>query len=294
MPAKDNLTKSANIDITAREVDFVSRFSSNWQDLRDLMGISRLVPKAPGTMLKSKYAVVTLDSGVVGEGESIPYSQAEVKEKDYATITINKWKKGVSIEAIADHGYDAAVQMTDDQFLYELQGKVLDKFIAYIQTGELTGTEATFQAALAMAQGRVRNKWKQMRKGITEIVGWCNILDAYKYLGNANITIQSEFGMNYIENFLGYSRLFLSSDIPANKIIATPVENLIVYYVNPAESDYAKAGLNFVVDGETPLIGFHVEGNYDTVVSESTAIMGMVLFAEYLDGICVETISAGA
>lgn len=292
--AKENLTTSAKIDITAREIDFVSRFSTNWQDLRDLMGISRLVAKAPGSVLKSKYAVVTVGDGDVGEGESIPYSEAQVKEKPYATITINKWKKGVSIEAIADHGYDAAIQMTDDQFLYELQGKVLDKFIAYLQTGELTGTEATFQAALAMAQGKVRDKWKRMRKGITEIVGWCNILDAYKYLGNANITIQSEFGMNYIENFLGYRRLFLSSDIPANKVIATPVENLVLYYVNPSESDFARAGLNFTVDGETPLIGFHAEGNYDTVVSESTAIMGMVLFAEYLDGICVETISAGA
>lgn len=290
---KANLTTTEDI-IASREIDFVTRFSSNWQDLRDLMGISRLVAKAPGTVLKSKYAEITLVSGAVAEGDSIPYSKAEVKEKDYGTITINKWKKGVSIEAIADHGYEAAVQLTDDQFLYELQGEVLDKFTAYIQTGTLTGTEATFQAALAMAQGKVRDKWKQMRKGITEIVGWCNILDAYKYLGTANITIQSEFGMNYIENFLGYRRLFLSSDIPANKVIATPVENLVLYYVNPADSDYARAGLQFRVDGETPLIGFHVEGNYDTVVSESTAIMGMDLFAEYIDGICVETISAGA
>lgn len=290
---KANLTTTEDI-IASREIDFVTRFSSNWQDLRDLMGISRLVAKAPGTVLKSKYAEITLVSGAVAEGDSIPYSKAEVKEKDYGTITINKWKKGVSIEAIADHGYEAAVQLTDDQFLYELQGEVLDKFTAYIQTGTLTGTEATFQAALAMAQGKVRDKWKQMRKGITEIVGWCNILDAYKYLGTANITIQSEFGMNYIENFLGYRRLFLSSDIPANKVVATPVENLVLYYVNPADSDYARAGLQFRVDGETPLIGFHVEGNYDTVVSESTAIMGMDLFAEYLDGICVETISAGA
>lgn len=151
--AKANLTTTEDI-IASREIDFVTRFSSNWQDLRDLMGISRLVAKAPGTVLKSKYAEITLVSGAVAEGDSIPYSKAEVKEKDYGTITINKWKKGVSIEAIADHGYEAAVQLTDDQFLYELQGEVLDKFTAYIQTGTLTGTEATFQAALAMAQAK--------------------------------------------------------------------------------------------------------------------------------------------
>ena len=284
--AEANLTKSANI-IATREVDFVTRFTNNWDHLRDILGIHRLVKKAPGTILKSKYAQVTLQPGAVGEGEEIPYSQASVLEKNYAPIIIDKWKKGVSIEAIADHGYDAAVQMTDDQFLFELQGYVTDNFYTYIQTGKLISAEATFQMALAMAQGRVRDKWKKMHKGITEIVGFCNILDAYSYLGAANITIQAEFGMNYIQNFLGYSKLFLSSEIPSGKVIATPVENLVLYYVDPSESDFAKAGLEFRVDGDTPLIGFHVNGNYGTVVSDSTAIMGLVLFAEYIDGVAV-------
>ena len=58
--AKAGLTKSANVDTTAREVDFVTRFANNWQHLRDIMGISRLIRKTPGTVLKSKYASVTL------------------------------------------------------------------------------------------------------------------------------------------------------------------------------------------------------------------------------------------
>lgn len=283
--AANGLTKTADI-IAARQIDFVYRFTNNWQDLRDLMGVSRLVRKVPGAVLKAKYAEVTL-AQTVGEGETIPYSHATVNEKDMGTITIEKYKKAVSAEAIADHGYDAAIQLTDDQFLYELQGVVMDAFYAYIQTGTLIDAQTTFQKALAMAQGQVRNKWKSMKKGISEIVGFCNILDAYEYLGVADITVQNQFGLNYIENFLGYSRLFLCSDIPSGKVIATPVENLVLYYINPAESDFAKAGLSFAVDGDTPLIGFHVEGNYTTLVSESTAIMGMVLFAEYLDGIAV-------
>ena len=284
--ATANLTKSANI-IAAREVDFVTRFGRNWQDLRDLMSIARLVQKAPGTVLKTKYAEVTLQPGAIGEGEVIPYSQAEVKEKAYAPIVLNKYKKAVSAEAIADHGYQAAVQMTDDQFLVELQNNVLTEFTTFIQTGSLIRAAATFQAALAKAQGEVRNKWKKMKRGITEIVGFCNILDAYDYLGAANITVQTQFGMTYIENFIGYSRLFLSSDVPSGKIIALPVENLVLYYINPADGDFSNAGLQFTVAGDTPLIGFHVEGNYSTLVSESTALMGMVLFAEYLDGIAV-------
>ena len=287
MHAKANLTKSANVDTTAREVDFVTRFATNWEALRDLLGVSRLIRKTPGTVLKSKRAAVVLEPGNVGEGEEIPYSQASVQTVDYAPINVEKYAKAVSIEAINEHGYDDAVGLTDDQFLYELQNDVTGRFYTFIGTGTLISAKATFQAALAEAQGRVRNKWKTMKKGITEIVGFCNILDAYDYLGAANITVQSEFGMNYIENFLGYRRLFLcaNGEVPSGKIIATPVENLILYYVSPDDSDFARAGLVYTTDGETNLIGFHVQGDYKTAVSESFALMGLTLMAEYLDGI---------
>ena len=285
--AKENLTKSANIDTHAREVDFVTRFANNWDALRDILGVTRMIRKTPGTVLKSKYAVVTLENGNVAEGAEIPYSQAQVKTKDYAPINVEKFAKGVSIEAINEHGYDDAVGLTDDQFLYELQNDVMGRFYAFINTGTLTSAKPTFQAALAEAQGQVRNKWKAMHKGITDVVGFCNILDAYDYLGAANITVQTNFGMNYIENFIGYSRLFLCSDeeVARGKVIATPVENIIDYYVSPDDSDFARAGLAYTTDGETNLIGFHVQGDYKTAVSESYALMGMTLMAEYLDGI---------
>lgn len=285
--AKANLTKKANVDTLAREVDFVTRFETNWDHMRDIMGIMRTIRKTPGTVLKSKYAVVTLQNGAVGEGEEIPYSQANVFTKDYAAINVEKFAKAVSIEAINEHGYDDAIGLTDDQFLFELQSNVIERFYDFMKTGTLVSAKATFQAALAEAQGRVRNKWKGMHKGITEIVGFCNILDAYDYLGAANITVQSEFGMNYIKDFLGYSRLFLCSDteVPRGKIIATPVENIVLYYVSPDDSDFARAGLEYTTSGETNLIGFHTQGDYKTAVSESYALMGLTLMAEYLDGI---------
>lgn len=292
--AKTNLTKTANIDTLAREVDFVSRFANNWEHLQDIMGISRLIQKTPGTVLKFKKAQVVLENGAVPEGDEIPYSQASVTTADYEPINVEKFAKGVSIEAINEHGYDDAVGLTDDQFLFELQNNVTDRFYTFINTGTLTSNKGTFQAALAEAQGQVRNKWKAMHKGITEVVGFCNILDAYDYLGAANITVQSEFGMNYIENFLGYSKLFLCSEeeIARNKVVATPVENMILYFVSPDDSDFARAGLEYTTDGVTNLIGFHVQGNYGTAVSESFALMGLTLMAEYLDGIAVVTIGA--
>lgn len=292
--AKDNLTKTTDIKVNPREVDFVTRFSRNWEHLRDILGIMRPIKKAPGTVLKSKYATLTLQDGNIGEGEEIPYSKAEIKTKDYATITIEKYAKGVSIEAIKDYGYDVAVQMTDDEFLFQLQSNVTNRFYKYLNGGELASEETTWQKALAMAMGQVLNKFKLMHRTATRVVGFVNVLDLYDYLGGAQITVQSEFGFNYIKNFMGYDTVFLLSEdeIQRGRVIATPVENIVMYYVDPADSDFARADLEFTVDGETPLLGFHTQGNYSTAVSEAFAIMGVTLFAEYIDGIAVIDVDA--
>jgi hypothetical protein len=60
MPAKEGLTKVANIDVTAREIDFVTRFANNWDSLREILGIMRPIRKANGTSLVSYTATVTL------------------------------------------------------------------------------------------------------------------------------------------------------------------------------------------------------------------------------------------
>lgn len=288
--AKNNLTKQADIQVRAREVDFVTRFERNWEHLREILGVLRMIKKDPGSTLKSKYAQGTLESGKVGEGEEIPYSKFEVKEKSYAEITVEKYAKAVSIEAIKTYGYDVAVELTDDEFLFELQTDVTGRFYTYLKTGSLTSTESTFQMALAMAKGRVEDKFKQMHRSIPNgIVGFVNGLDVYEYIGAANITVQNQFGFQYVKDFMGFNTIFLlsESEIPRGKVIATPVDNIVLYYVDPSDSDFAKAGLVYTVAGETPLIGFHTQGNYHTAVSEAFAIMGMVLFAEYLDGISV-------
>lgn len=294
MAAEDRLTKSQHINVAAREIDFVTRFANNWEALREILGIMRPIKKQPGAVLKSKYATVTLQSGNVAEGDLIPNSQASVAEKTYAEMGLEKYKKSVSAEAIKDHGYDVAVGMTDDQFLFELQSNVLARFYTYINTGELTNTQATFQKGLSYAKGLVVNKWKKMHKTSTNVVGFVNVLDVYDYLGGASITVQSAFGFEYIKDFMGFNTIFLLSDaeIARGTIIATPVENIVLYYVDPATSDFGRAGLNYTVDGETNLIGFHTEGNYDRAVSNCYALMGLVLFSEYIDGIAVVTVEA--
>ena len=276
-------------NVTAREVDFVTRFGDNWEALRNILGIMRPIRKAAGTSLVSYTASVALESGAVDAGEVIPYSKATIVQAAKADVTVEKYAKAVPIEDVVNYGAEVAIEKSDDAFLSQLQNVVLGKFYTFLNTGSLTGSATTWQAALAKAQGLVLNKFASIQKEVTEVVGFANILDAYDYLGSASITVQTAFGLTYIENFMGYRALFLlpAAQIARNVVIATPVENVDLYYIDPSDSDFAKLGLEYTTQGETNLIGFHAQGNYSTAVGESYALMGMALWAEYLDGIAV-------
>ena len=283
---RDNLP-NVFVDVSAREVDFVTRFNDNWEALRNIMGIMRPIRKAPGTSLVSYTADVTLADGNVEPGHVIPYSKATITQAAKGDLEIQKYAKAVPIEDVNKYGAAVAVEKSDDAFLTKLQNVVLNQFYTFLNTGSLTGTAADWQAALAKAQGEVLNKFATIQKDVTAVVGFANILDAYDYLGSANITVQTKFGLTYVEDFLGYSTLFLlpATQIARGTVIATPVENIDLYYIDPADSEFAKLGLNYRVQGETNLIGFHAQGNYSTAVGASYALMGMALWAEYLDGI---------
>lgn len=292
MSAKDNLTITTDFDVKAREIDFVTRFNKNWDALREILGIVRPIEKSAGTKLVSYEAKMkgTLNGGAsVGEGEEIPYTEFEVEPVAYGDVTLEKYAKAVSIESVAKYGAEVAIQKTDDAFLNELQGTVLTRFYTFLKTGTLTGAESSFQMALAMAKGKVIDKFNKIRRTVTEVVGFANVLDVYQYIGAANITVQTAFGFQYVKDFMGYSTLFLLSepDIPRGTVIALPVENIDLYYINPADSDFKKLGLDYTVEGETNLIGFHANGDYSHAVGESFALMGMTLWAEYIDGIAV-------
>ena len=282
----------------AREVDFVTRFGKNWDLLRTILGIMRPIRKTPGTQLVSYEAKMT-DSALqggknVGEGQPIPATQFEVVASYKEDIEIAKYKKAVSVEAVSKWGAEIAIEKTDDQFLVELQTGVMTDFYTFLKTGTLKGTQKTWQRALAIAKGAVLNKFAAMQRTVTDVVGFANIMDLYDYLGDAAITVQTAFGLQYVKDFMGYSTLFLLPEdaIPSKTVIATPVENIDLYYVDPSDSDFAKLGLQFTVEGETNLIGFHAEGNYSNATGESYAITGLKLWAEFLDGICIVTVGS--
>lgn len=278
-------------DVTAREKDFVTRFGLNWDALREVLGIVNPIKKEAGTQLVSYTASVELEDGDVPAGAVIPYSKATIAQTSKEDLSIQKYAKAVPVEDVDKYGVDIAVQKSDEAFLNELQNVVLDDFYGTL-TGNayaMTDTYSTFQMAVSMSIGKVKDKFKKLRRNVSSVVVFVNTLDVYEYLGSANITIQNLFGIEYVKDFLGAQTLILSSEIERGKVIAIPSDNLVLYFVDPS-SEFAKLGLVYTTDGETNLIGFHVQGNYTTAVGESFALMGMKLWYEFADGVAISTI----
>lgn len=275
-------------NVSAREIDFVSRFGMSWQALQEILGVVDPIAKTSGTILKSYTASINLESGDVDAGEVIPYSKVTVTGINHDDVTIKKWAKGATIEEISTYGAVNAVQRADDALMNELQNSIISDFVDFIEddTSALTATVGTFQKAVAKAIGLVRHKFASMRKPVSKFVVFVNDLDAYDYLGEASISVQTAFGLSYLENFMG-ATLILSPDITSGTVVATASENIVLYYVNPQDSDFVRAGLEYRTDGITNLVGIHVQGNYGTAVGETFAIMGIKLWAEYADGIAV-------
>lgn len=290
-----NTTTSAQIQITARELDFVTRFTANMDALREIMGVMRPIRKQPGTRLVSYKATVALQDGTVAEGDEVPLSQATVTEAFHKDIDLKKHRKRVTAEAVNKYGAAVAVQKTDDALLNEIQGEILDEFYGFALTGSLTGSYDTFQMAVSMAVAMVKDKFKKMRLNYGQVVVFANTLDVGKYQGSANITVQNKAGVEYVKDFTGVDTMIVSSEIPEGKVVAIPVDNIVMYYIDPADGDFAALGLEYTTgNDETNLIGVHKEGVYERVSGDTHTLSGITLWAEYLDAVAVVEIAAAA
>ena len=289
--AEPNVITTQQITVNPREVDFVTSFGNDLSALTEVLGIARPIRKANGTQLVGKKVTGTLESGDVPEGEEIPFSQFSVAPVSYNTISVRKYAKALTLETVIENGVETSVGMTDEEFKQQLIDVILADMYNALLTGTLTAEESTFQMAVSMSIGRVKDKFKKMHKAATGVAVFVNTLDMYSYLGGAQITVQNAFGMDYVKNYLGADIMFFSSEIPQGRVIATPVNNMNVYYVDPGDSEFAQVGLAYTVDPEVPYIGFHTEGNYRRAQSEDYAIMGIEIFFEYVDAVAVTTIS---
>lgn len=292
MAAETNLITTAQMK-RVREVDFVNQFShTNLDKLIEALGVTRRIPMMEGTTMYVYSVTGTLQDGKVGEGEIIPLSQYETKKTPVGEITLQKWRKGVSAEAIKKSGYDSAVRDTDTALLRDAQKGIRTDFFTFLNgeiTNSTTATGVGLQSALANAWGQLQVKFED---DTAQAVYFVNPLDVADYLGSANIEMQTAFGMNYIENFLGLGTVIMNSNITKGTFVATAKDNLIMYYLT-MNGDIASA-FELTTD-ETGYIGIKSGyQNEERAQIESLVMSGIQFLVEYAEGVVKGTITAEA
>lgn len=284
MAAETNLITSADL-VKAREIEFTYTFGESIKKLMEALGVTRKIPKTAGTTLKAYKATGTLQDGNVAEGDLIPLSKYVTEPVSFEEITLKKWRKATSAEAIVEKGYSQAVTMTTDAMLKDVQKGIRKSFFDFLATGTGVATGATFQATLAQSWGQLQVLFEDNE---IESVYFMNPLDVADYLATANISLQNAFGMKYVEDFLGLGTVIFNSSVPKGKIYATAKSNLVLYYIPVNGADLSEA-FRFTSD-QTGLIGIHEAPDYTNMTASDTVVSGIVLFAERLDGVVVGTI----
>lgn len=285
--AETNLTTTA--DLVAQSVDFVDQFSEGIQTLLSALGVVRLQPMTTGSQIKIYKSEVTKVDGNVAEGEIIPLSKVTRKLANTLTLGFKKYRKVTTIEAIqAAGGVTPAIVNTDNKLLREVQKDVKKDLFDYITKSDTNKTTASgddFQKAMAAALGQLSVKWEDYD---TQTVAFANPLDLYGWLGNQTISVQSAFGLQYIQNFLGFNTIILSAAIPQGTIATTVADNINYYY-----APISSVGQLFnMTSDETGLIGVTHDAVNNNLSYETVVTMANVLTTERLDGIVLSTIGS--
>lgn len=285
--AETNLTTSA--DLVAQSIDFTEQFTQGIQTLLNALGVVRMHPMTAGSQIKIYKSEVTKADGTVGEGEVIPLSKVTRKLADTLTLAFKKYRKQTSIEAIQSAGgVTPAIVDTDNKLLREVQKDVKKDLFDYITKTNASKTTASgtdFQKAMAAALGQLAVKWEDYD---TQTVAFANPLDLYDWLGNQKIDVQNAFGLQYIQNFLGFNTIILTSAVKQGTIAATVADNINYFY-----APISSVGQLFnMTSDETGLIGVTHDAVNNNLTYETVVTMASVLTTERLDGIVLSTISA--
>ena len=288
MGAEANLTTAAKMK-KVREVDFVQQFThTSLAKLIEVLGVTRKIPMMEGTTMYTYTVSGELQSGNVDEGDVIPLSAYEYTKTPVGEITIKKWRKKVSAEAIKKTGYNNAVVATDQKMLKDVQASIRTNFFSFLN-GTITGATVVTGNGL---QETLANAWGQLQvlfeDDTAEAVYFVNPLDVAPYLAKANISVQTAFGMNYVEDFLGLGTVIMSSRVTQGTIVATAKENLILYYLT-MNGDIADA-FELTAD-ELGYIGIKSGyQNEERACIESLVMSGIQFLVEYSAGVVKGTI----
>lgn len=286
MAAETN-TIVTNDVVAARMADFNLQFTAKLNHLAEILGSTRKIPVIEGTTIQGIKVTGTLKADAVAEGELIPLSNYKTVAVPLTTATLVKVRKATTMEAILKGGYDNAVGATTDKAVADVQKKIRSNFFTFLATGTATATGTGLQAALANGWGKLQTIFED---DAVEPVFFVNPEDVADYLGTAQVTMQKEFGMSYIENFLGLGTVIMSASVTKGSYYATAKENIVTYYIDMAGGQIADV-FELTVD-ETGYVGIREYVDEDYARINDLIVCGVNFIPERIDGIVVGTINA--
>lgn len=277
-------TPNMVIAAKAQDINFVTKFESNVQHLLNVLRKTSVDIVAPGTAVKVYETSGSLSTATVAEKALIPDSGIALGAPETLEITYSKYRNLTGIESIGKYGYELAVGKTNEDMLKQIQNKVRQSIFTGIAEGTGTATGATFQAAIAAAAGKVAEKFESE---YCTPVFFVNPTDLYGYLGTHNVTLESQFGLSYLQNFMGIGNVIADSNVPAGKVYGTAVENLMVVAPSLAQIP----GMELTSDA-SGIVGVHNDALYENGAVQTVAYCGLCVHPAFKDRIFVATISA--
>lgn len=288
MAALTNTILAADI-AAAQDIEMLQNFNGDVDRLTEILGIFSPEIVAAGTTMYQYSVTGTLNATTVAEGDEVPLSDYTVTKTPVDSITVKPYRKLTTAQAILKGGYENAIAKTDRKMLAQVRAGIITDFFTFLGKGTGTATGAGLQAAFAQGDAKVRDTMETNGDASDALVHFVNPFDIADYLAGAEVTVQTVFGMQYIQSFMGVENIFITNKVAKGTLFVTPVENIHIYGVDFGA--LGAAGLEYAVqDGS--LIGVHHTPAYDRTSAETYVLVGALMIAEIKDYIAKVTITA--
>ncbi|APT16496.1 MULTISPECIES: hypothetical protein [Staphylococcus] len=279
----------------AKSIDFANRFSNNIVKLLEVLGVTNKLPMNVGSNIKMyKFSVEEAYTTTVNEGEEIPLTKVKRELVNTIELTYTKYRKATTLEAIQAHGFDLAVNNTDNELIRHYQKKIRTDFASVLSQAAGTAIDSSKKALTAknlqgaLAKGRAKLT-TVIESDITPIA-FVNPDDTAEHIANGLIVSNgSMFGMGLLTNYVGV-RVIELSDVPAGEVWMTASENLNIAYANP-NGEVGKA-FNLVTD-ETGMVGVLHDIQANRLTAETVLTGAIQIFAENVDAVVKIKIKPG-
>lgn len=283
-PANETVTGDVEPAIS---IDLASSLTANITELQNILGIVNMEPMSAGTLIKLYTMAASTAPAQVAEGEEIALTKVQRKLAGTIELTLKKYRRQTTAEAIQKVGQQIAINDTDAKLISVIRHDIKAGFYTSLAKGTGTATGTSLQAGLASGWGAIQTRFKDT--DATPIF-FVSSDDVAAYLASAQITLQTAFGFQYVENFLGLGTTIVTPELAKGTAYATAKENLHGGYVPMNGGDVAQT-FGLTSDG-TGLVGITHKANTSNASIDTLIMAGVAFFAKEVDGVIKITTNA--